>query len=212
MGVEESQFSCLKLRTMRVGAEGEQHDLEEHNEADGALFKMRKDPRVTRVGAFLRRFSLDELPQLWNVLRGEMSLVGPRPLPLRDYERLDDLHKKRYLVLPGITGLWQVAAAAALVRRAGAARLLLHRVLVDLARPHDPGHDDPGCPGPPGGLLSAGRPTVRRARPGRAAAAAPARGRRPAACPRCACRAPPSARRRRRRGLVSRVRGGRCCA
>jgi exopolysaccharide biosynthesis polyprenyl glycosylphosphotransferase len=109
VGVEESQFSCLKLRTMRVGAEGEQEDLEERNEADGALFKMRKDPRVTRVGAFLRRFSLDELPQLWNVLRGEMSLVGPRPLPLRDYERLDDLHKKRYLVLPGLTGLWQVS-------------------------------------------------------------------------------------------------------
>jgi lipopolysaccharide/colanic/teichoic acid biosynthesis glycosyltransferase len=79
------------------------------NEADGPLFKIRDDPRVTRVGAVLRRFSIDELPQIWNVLRGEMSLVGPRPLPVRDYEMLDDLHKKRYLVLPGMTGLWQVS-------------------------------------------------------------------------------------------------------
>src|SRR5207245_882596 len=79
------------------------------NEATGALFKIRQDPRLTRVGRVLRRFSLDELPQLVNVLRGEMSLVGPRPLPQRDYERLEDWHRKRYLVLPGITGLWQVS-------------------------------------------------------------------------------------------------------
>ncbi len=84
-------------------------DLEELNEAGGALFKIREDPRVTRVGRVLRRYSIDELPQLWNVLRGDMSLVGPRPLPIRDYERLDDLHRKRYLVLPGLTGLWQVS-------------------------------------------------------------------------------------------------------
>jgi lipopolysaccharide/colanic/teichoic acid biosynthesis glycosyltransferase len=70
---------------------------------------MREDPRVTGVGAFLRRFSLDEVPQLWNVLRGEMSLVGPRPLPLRDYRQLERWHRKRYLVLPGITGLWQIS-------------------------------------------------------------------------------------------------------
>lgn len=109
IGVEEQEFSCLKLRTMRVGAESEQAALEGANEADGAIFKIREDPRVTRVGRILRRWSIDELPQLWNVLRGEMSLVGPRPLPRRDYERLDDLHKKRYLVLPGLTGLWQVS-------------------------------------------------------------------------------------------------------
>ncbi len=114
VGVEEQEFDCLKLRTMRMGAEGEQDALEEANEADGALFKIREDPRVTRVGRLLRRLSIDELPQLWNVLRGEMSLVGPRPLPRRDFERLDDLHRKRYLVLPGVTGLWQVSGRSEL--------------------------------------------------------------------------------------------------
>ena len=114
VGVDETVFDCLKLRTMRVGAAAEQAVLEEANEADGALFKIRRDPRVTPVGRLLRRFSIDELPQLVNVLRGEMSMVGPRPLPERDYARLDDLHKKRYLVLPGMTGLWQVAGRAKL--------------------------------------------------------------------------------------------------
>mgnify|MGYP001237822099 FL=1 len=94
---------------MRVDAEALQAQFEAANEADGPIFKIKDDPRVTRVGAVLRRFSIDELPQIWNVLRGEMSLVGPRPLRLRDYELLDDLHKKRYLVLPGMTGLWQVS-------------------------------------------------------------------------------------------------------
>ena len=75
---------------------------------------MREDPRVTPVGRVLRRFSLDELPQLWNVARGEMSLVGPRPLPQRDYDQLEEWHRKRYLVLPGITGLWQVSGRSEL--------------------------------------------------------------------------------------------------
>jgi lipopolysaccharide/colanic/teichoic acid biosynthesis glycosyltransferase len=90
-------------------ADQRQADLESLNEASGALFKMRRDPRMTPVGRFLRRYSLDELPQLLNVLRGEMSLVGPRPLPQRDFDMLDPWHKKRYLVLPGVTGLWQVS-------------------------------------------------------------------------------------------------------
>jgi exopolysaccharide biosynthesis polyprenyl glycosylphosphotransferase len=107
-------FACFKFRTMRSDAEQLQADLESLNEASGALFKIRHDPRLTRVGRLLRRFSLDELPQLVNVLRGEMSLVGPRPLPQRDYERLEPWHKKRYLVLPGITGLWQVSGRAEL--------------------------------------------------------------------------------------------------
>jgi exopolysaccharide biosynthesis polyprenyl glycosylphosphotransferase len=108
-GVGGVPFDCFKFRTMYRDADARQQELEALNEADGALFKIRDDPRMTPVGRFLRRFSLDELPQLFNVVRGEMSLVGPRPLPARDYARLEDWHKKRYLVMPGITGLWQVS-------------------------------------------------------------------------------------------------------
>lgn len=108
-GIGGEVFDCLKFRTMRTGAEQDQRELEHLNESSGALFKIRRDPRLTPIGGFLRRYSIDELPQLFNVLRGEMSLVGPRPLPERDYERLDEWHRKRYLVLPGITGLWQVS-------------------------------------------------------------------------------------------------------
>ena len=104
----------LKFRTMESGADERQDELEEHNEATGPLFKIRDDPRVTRVGAFLRRFSLDEVPQVLNVIRGEMSLIGPRPLPVRDFEQLQDWHRKRYLVLPGMTGLWQISGRSEL--------------------------------------------------------------------------------------------------
>src|SRR5437763_14054080 len=99
----------LKLRTMVAGAEDEQASLEPANEASGALFKIRDDPQVTSVGRILRRLSIDEIPNVLNVLRGEMSLVGPRPLPIRDYDLLEPWHRRRYNVLPGITGLWQVA-------------------------------------------------------------------------------------------------------
>jgi exopolysaccharide biosynthesis polyprenyl glycosylphosphotransferase len=109
VGLNEREFAMIKFRTMRADAPKLQAELEAANEAEGALFKVRDDPRVTSVGAFLRRFSLDEVPQVLNVLRGEMSLVGPRPLPLRDYRLLEDWHRKRYLVLPGLTGLWQIA-------------------------------------------------------------------------------------------------------
>jgi exopolysaccharide biosynthesis polyprenyl glycosylphosphotransferase len=108
-GIGGLPFDCMKFRTMYEDAEARQDELEGLNEKTGALFKIRDDPRVTPIGRLLRRFSLDELPQLINVLRGEMSLVGPRPLPLRDDELLDDWHRRRYLVLPGITGLWQVS-------------------------------------------------------------------------------------------------------
>jgi exopolysaccharide biosynthesis polyprenyl glycosylphosphotransferase len=113
-GIGGRCFPCLKFRTMVRGAEKLQDRLEEHNEVGGALFKMRDDPRVIPVGRFLRRWSLDELPQLFNVLRGQMSLVGPRPLPQRDYDRLVDWHRKRYLVLPGMTGLWQISGRSEL--------------------------------------------------------------------------------------------------
>jgi exopolysaccharide biosynthesis polyprenyl glycosylphosphotransferase len=113
-GIGGAPFACFKFRTMRSGSDQMQADLESLNEASGALFKIRQDPRLTAVGRLLRRYSLDELPQLVNVLRGQMSLVGPRPLPLRDYEQLEDWHRKRYLVLPGITGLWQVSGRSEL--------------------------------------------------------------------------------------------------
>jgi exopolysaccharide biosynthesis polyprenyl glycosylphosphotransferase len=113
-GIGGESFSCLKFRTMRSDADQMQADLESINEATGALFKIRHDPRLTRVGRFLRRYSLDELPQLFNVIAGQMSLVGPRPLPQRDFDQLEEWHKKRYLVLPGITGLWQVSGRSEL--------------------------------------------------------------------------------------------------
>ena len=114
IGVGEREFEMLKFRTMVVEAPALQPALEEANEAEGALFKIRDDPRMTRVGRFLRRFSLDEIPQVVNVVKGEMSLVGPRPLPLRDYELLADWHRARYRVLPGMTGLWQISGRSGL--------------------------------------------------------------------------------------------------
>ncbi len=109
VGLGEKRFRMLKFRTMVASAASEQPTLEGANEASGALFKIRDDPRVTRVGRLLRRCSLDEVPNVINVLRGEMSLVGPRPLPVRDYALLDDWHRRRSNVLPGMTGLWQIA-------------------------------------------------------------------------------------------------------
>ena len=109
IGLGERPFEMLKFRTMVAGAAEAQPGLEEANEATGPLFKIRDDPRVTGVGRLLRRLSIDEVPNVINVLRGQMSLVGPRPLPVRDYERLEEWHRRRYNVLPGMTGLWQVA-------------------------------------------------------------------------------------------------------
>jgi lipopolysaccharide/colanic/teichoic acid biosynthesis glycosyltransferase len=99
---------------MYVGSDVLQEELESRNEADGCLFKIRDDPRVTRIGRFLRRTSLDELPQLVNVLRGEMSLIGPRPLPLRDVALMEPEYRSRHAVLPGMTGLWQVSGRSSL--------------------------------------------------------------------------------------------------
>lgn len=115
VGRDGDEFGMLKFRTMVADAERLRADLEGSNDlADGPLFKMREDPRVTRVGRLLRRFSLDELPQLWNVLRGQMSLVGPRPpLPDEVARYGTDVHR-RLLVRPGMTGLWQVSGRSGL--------------------------------------------------------------------------------------------------
>jgi exopolysaccharide biosynthesis polyprenyl glycosylphosphotransferase len=109
LGEKERPFEVIKFRSMRVGAEAEQERLLALNEADGPLFKMRDDPRLTRVGRWIRRASLDELPQFVNVLRGEMSLVGPRPPLSSEVARYQGWQRKRLSVKPGITGLWQVS-------------------------------------------------------------------------------------------------------
>ena len=108
VGRDSEPFSVLKIRTMVRDAEARLADLADENEADGPLFKMAHDPRVTRVGRFLRVTSIDELPQLWNVLRGDMSLVGPRPALPHETEEWDALLAQRLRVKPGITGMWQV--------------------------------------------------------------------------------------------------------
>jgi exopolysaccharide biosynthesis polyprenyl glycosylphosphotransferase len=108
-------FNFIKFRTMVPHADAMLDRLMDQNESDGALFKMKHDPRVTRIGRYLRKFSIDELPQLFNVLKGEMSLVGPRPLPPSDYEKVNateefwDAVKERGRVKPGMTGLWQIS-------------------------------------------------------------------------------------------------------
>ena len=110
VGLKGRRFRCYKFRTMCVDADQQKDHLRKHNQRQGPFFKMIDDPRITRTGRFLRRYSLDELPQLWNVVRGEMSLVGPRPHPLDDFERYDLGDLQRLDVPPGLTGLWQVTA------------------------------------------------------------------------------------------------------
>jgi exopolysaccharide biosynthesis polyprenyl glycosylphosphotransferase len=114
VGKNGRPFRIYKFRSMRVGAEEEQEDLLAMNEADGPLFKIRNDPRLTRVGRFLRRTSLDELPQLINVLQGQMSLVGPRPAIAYEVEQYQPWHRQRLSVHPGMTGLWQVSGRSEL--------------------------------------------------------------------------------------------------
>ena len=103
-------FTCYKFRTMACDADQRKDELRTSNERSGPFFKLTNDPRVTRSGKFLRRYSLDELPQFWNVLRGEMSLVGPRPHPVDDFQRYELEHLRRLEAVPGMTGLWQVTA------------------------------------------------------------------------------------------------------
>jgi lipopolysaccharide/colanic/teichoic acid biosynthesis glycosyltransferase len=109
VGKDGRPFQVLKFRTMVSDAEQRLIDLRERNEADGPLFKLRDDPRVTRVGAWLRKLSIDEVPQLWNVVRGEMSLVGPRPALASEMTAWHPELHNRLRVKPGITGMWQVS-------------------------------------------------------------------------------------------------------
>jgi exopolysaccharide biosynthesis polyprenyl glycosylphosphotransferase len=115
VGLNKRRFRMYKFRTMVVNAEALQAELESHNEVSGPVFKIKDDPRITRVGRFLRKNSIDELPQLFNVLKGDMSLVGPRPLPVRDYEGFDqDWQRRRFSVRPGVTCLWQVSGRSSI--------------------------------------------------------------------------------------------------
>jgi exopolysaccharide biosynthesis polyprenyl glycosylphosphotransferase len=109
-GLNGHPFTIFKFRTMVTNAEQRKHELAAMNEMSGPVFKMKNDPRITRIGKLLRKFSLDEFPQLFNVLRGEMSIVGPRPLPVDEVKRFDDMaHRRRLSVKPGLTCLWQVS-------------------------------------------------------------------------------------------------------
>lgn len=109
-GLNKRLFTMYKFRTMGRDAESRQQELEHHNEMSGPVFKIKDDPRITKLGGLLRKTSLDELPQLWNVLNGTMSLVGPRPLPLRDVSRFSDAWlMRRFSVKPGLTCLWQIS-------------------------------------------------------------------------------------------------------
>jgi lipopolysaccharide/colanic/teichoic acid biosynthesis glycosyltransferase len=114
VGRHGHRFRFYKFRSMYVDAERRLSELEMHNEVDGPVFKMRKDPRISKVGAFLRRSSLDELPQLINVLKGEMSLVGPRPPLPREVEQYRPSDKIRLSVKPGLTCLWQIRGRSTL--------------------------------------------------------------------------------------------------
>jgi lipopolysaccharide/colanic/teichoic acid biosynthesis glycosyltransferase len=109
VGVNGKPFTCLKLRTMRVDASDVQASLQAMNESDGPLFKLRNDPRCTPLGKRIRRWSLDELPQLWNVVRGDMSLVGPRPPLPHEVAKYDQRQMRRLEVKPGMTGIWQIS-------------------------------------------------------------------------------------------------------
>jgi exopolysaccharide biosynthesis polyprenyl glycosylphosphotransferase len=109
-GAKGRHFLCHKFRSMTTGADQLKENLRTHNQRQGPIFKLENDPRVTRFGRFIRRYSLDELPQLWNVLRGEMSLVGPRPHPVDEVSRYELHHYRRLDMKPGMTGLWQVTA------------------------------------------------------------------------------------------------------
>ena len=109
IGKNGRRFTFYKFRSMYQDAEQRKKDLMEENQVKGLMFKMENDPRITRVGRFLRRTSIDELPQFWNVFRGDMSLVGTRPPTVDEFERYEAKHKCRLSMIPGLTGLWQIS-------------------------------------------------------------------------------------------------------
>lgn len=108
IGRDGKKFIFYKFRSMRPGAEQQLDELLPHNEMEGPVFKIKDDPRITRVGRFIRMTSIDELPQLWNILKGDMSIVGPRPGLPREVEQYDEYARQRLLVQPGLTCLWQI--------------------------------------------------------------------------------------------------------
>jgi lipopolysaccharide/colanic/teichoic acid biosynthesis glycosyltransferase len=112
VGRHGRRFQMLKFRTMVPDADELKESLRDRNEAQEGLFKIAEDPRVTRVGRFLRRTALDELPQLFNIVRGEMSLVGPRPLVIEEDQRIEGWHRRRLELMPGMTGPWQILGPA----------------------------------------------------------------------------------------------------
>lgn len=110
-GKNKKPFWIYKIRTMVEGAETQKSKLKAQNEADGPAFKIRNDPRYTKVGRFLAHTAIDEIPQLWNIIRGEMSFVGPRPLPVDEAKKIPKKYEKRFSVLPGMTSLWIIKGA-----------------------------------------------------------------------------------------------------
>ncbi len=109
IGLNEKPFKMYKIRSMVTNAEELLENLLDENEVEGAMFKMKEDPRVTKIGKTIRKFSIDELPQLWNVIKGDMSLIGPRPPLEREVAEYTPYDKQRLLIKPGCTGLWQVS-------------------------------------------------------------------------------------------------------
>ncbi|MCY9806003.1 sugar transferase [Lentilactobacillus senioris] len=113
VGKNESEFRMYKFRSMYNDADKRLKKLLQYNEVDGAMFKMKEDPRITRVGKIIRKYSIDEIPQLWNVIKGDMTVVGPRPALPREITQYTDHDRQRLVVKPGCTGLWQVGARSA---------------------------------------------------------------------------------------------------
>ena len=155
IGEQGRPFRGYKFRTMVVGADDLRAELAAQNEMRGPVFKMRNDPRVTRLGSALRRFSLDETPQLWSVIRGDMSLVGPRPLGPQEYAEATPYQRQKLSVVPGITCLWQILGRSEISDFDAWVELDLkvHRTVVDSPRSEDSDPNDPSSACPQGRMV-----------------------------------------------------------